>query len=55
MGRFVAFLYGILAYAVFFVAILYGIGFVTGLGVAKTIDTGRDRIRMYSGVWRRRR
>lgn len=40
MGRFVAFLYGILAYAVFFVSILYGIGFVTGLGVPKTIDSG---------------
>jgi len=42
MGRFIAFLYGVLAYVVFFVAILYSIGFVTGLGVPKTIDTGTE-------------
>jgi methanethiol S-methyltransferase len=40
MGRFTAFLYGILAYLAFFVTILYAIGFVTGLVVPKTIDTG---------------
>ena len=40
MGRFIAFLYGLAAYVVFFVTILYAIGFVSGLVVPKTIDTG---------------
>jgi methanethiol S-methyltransferase len=40
MGRFIAFLYGLASYVVFFVTILYAIGFVSGLVVPKTIDKG---------------
>jgi methanethiol S-methyltransferase len=40
VGRFIAFLYGVASYVVFFVAFLYAIGFVSGLVVPKTIDTG---------------
>jgi protein-S-isoprenylcysteine O-methyltransferase Ste14 len=40
MGRIIAFLYGVASYLVFFATILYAIGFVTGLVVPKTIDTG---------------
>jgi protein-S-isoprenylcysteine O-methyltransferase Ste14 len=40
MTRLIAFLYGLAAYVVFFVTVLYAIGFVTGLVVPKTIDTG---------------
>jgi protein-S-isoprenylcysteine O-methyltransferase Ste14 len=40
LGRLLGFLYGLAAYLVFFGTILYAIGFVTGLLVPKTIDTG---------------
>src|SRR5471032_1839894 len=39
-GRFLAFIYGIASYAVFFASFLYAISFVSGLVVPKTIDTG---------------
>jgi methanethiol S-methyltransferase len=42
LGAFIAFLYGLASYIAFFVTILYAIGFVTGLLVPKTIDTGTE-------------
>lgn len=40
MGRLIALLYGIVSYVVFFISFLYALGFVEGLVVPKTIDTG---------------
>ena len=40
MGRIIAFVYGLAAYAVFLGAFLYAVGFVEGHGVPKTIDNG---------------
>ena len=40
MGRFIAVLYGLVSYMAFLGTILYAVGFVAGLVVPKTIDSG---------------
>jgi protein-S-isoprenylcysteine O-methyltransferase Ste14 len=40
MSRFIGFLYGIASYLLFFATILYTIGFIEGILVPKTIDSG---------------
>jgi len=39
-GRVIGFVYGLSAYAIFLASFLYAVGFVEGLVVPKTIDTG---------------
>jgi protein-S-isoprenylcysteine O-methyltransferase Ste14 len=40
MGRFITFVYGLASYLLALVTLLYAIGFVSGLAVPKTIDSG---------------
>src|SRR5215831_16334594 len=40
MGRIIGFLFGLVAYTIFLGTFLYAIGFVSGLAVPKTLDSG---------------
>src|SRR5882724_9362990 len=41
MGRFIALLYGLACFVVFIITTFYAVGFVSGIAVPKTIDTGK--------------
>jgi protein-S-isoprenylcysteine O-methyltransferase Ste14 len=42
MRRLLAFAYGVFCYALFVLTFLYAVGFMAGVGVPKTIDSGRS-------------